>query len=68
MSRTGRTNGEEVRLTDLIRRQIGSEINRRHLTRLPAFALPRDTPEGFGRLLAELDRAERGSGAPPGKA
>jgi len=64
MSRTGRIIGEEAKLTDLIRRQIGSDINRRHLARLPAFALPQDTPENLGRLLAELDSAERD----PGKA
>lgn len=49
----------ETDLPQLIRRQIGTAINRRHLSRIPGFALDRDLPDDLTRLLAEMDATER---------
>lgn len=48
-----------MELPETIRRQIGTEVNRRHLMRLPAFSLPRETPRELTGLLAELEAAEQ---------
>lgn len=61
MATADRNPGRETELPELIRRQIGTAINRRHLSRIPAFALDQDLPDEMARLLAELDAAERGA-------
>lgn len=67
MARTGFRTRAEKELPEMIRRQIGTQANRRLLARLPGFALLHDTPDEFERLLAELDAVERGAKAVPGK-
>ena len=63
MARSGTTTRTETELAQTIRRQIGTQTNRRHLSRLPAFALQREVPETLAGLLSELDTAEREAGA-----
>ena len=46
------------RLSELIRREIGSETNRRFLARMPAFRPVAELPENLRTLLEELDCAE----------
>jgi hypothetical protein len=59
MARPGNRTRSETELADAIRRQIGTEVNRRHLARMPAFVLQRETPTELTSLLAEMDTAER---------
>ena len=49
---------KERALTDLIRKELGSETNRRFLARVPAFRADAELPERLCALLGELDRAE----------
>jgi hypothetical protein len=42
-----------------IRRQFGTEANRRHLRDLPIFRVDHSLPSNFGELLQELDQAEQ---------
>jgi hypothetical protein len=42
-----------------IRRQLGTEANRRYLHELPIFRVEPILPSNFDVLLDELDRAER---------
>ena len=67
MPTKGTKTEHETELSDLIRRQIGTQVNRRHLSRLPQFSLHDGMPERLGLLLADLDEAERrlsGRGTP----
>lgn len=48
----------EEGLDKLIRKQIGSESNRRFLSRMPAFKLDADVPDRLSALLGQLDAAE----------
>ena len=41
-----------------IRRQIGTEANRRYLRDLPIFRLDPKLPKSLGELLEEIDQAE----------
>lgn len=50
-------NGKRA-LPELIRRQIGSEMNRRFLARLPAFKPAGGAMDRFEALLGEIDAAE----------
>ena len=50
----------DPRLPDVIRKEIGTEANRRHLARMPAFRPEREIPEKLLTLLGEIDRAEAG--------
>lgn len=53
-------NGRSERaLREIIRKELGSETNRRFLTRMSAFQPDREMPDNFGSLLGELDRAEQ---------
>lgn len=45
-------------LSGLIRKEIGSETNRRFLARMPTFRPVMDLPENLRTLLGELDHAE----------
>ena len=60
MSTTGQKTERDTKLTELIRQQIGTQANRRHLARLPEFTLQDEMPERLGLLLARLDEAEHG--------
>lgn len=62
MARADRKEGQEAELPELIRRQIGTVVNRRHLSRMPAFALDRELPDDLMRLLADMDATERAAG------
>lgn len=42
-----------------IRRQLGTEANRRHLRELPIFRTDYKLPPRFGELLEKLDKSER---------
>lgn len=48
----------EKALSELIRKEIGSESNRRLLARLPAFKADGALPDRLIALLGEIDRAE----------
>lgn len=50
-------NGRKA-LPELIRNEIGSETNRRFLSRMPAFRPDGDLPDELRALLGELDQAE----------
>lgn len=50
-------NGRKA-LPELIRKEIGSETNRRFLARMPAFRPDGTLPDELQALLGELDRAE----------
>lgn len=63
MARADRKERRDAGLPDLVRRQIGTAVNRRHLSRLPAFALEREVPDELTRLLADLEAAEREANA-----
>ena len=52
-----RMNGRKA-LPELIANEISSEINRRFLTRMPAFRPAGELPDRFEALLGELERAE----------
>lgn len=67
MTRAGANKGHEVDLADLIRQQIRTRVNRRHLSRIPPFAIEREMPETLERLMGELDAAERTAGVVPGE-
>ncbi|MEO3386877.1 hypothetical protein [Mesorhizobium sp. CAU 1741] len=45
-------------LKDLVRKELGSDTNRRFLGRMKAFKLDGDIPDQFKSLLGELDQAE----------
>ncbi len=62
MARADRKEGHEAQLPELIRRQIGTVVNRRHLSRMPAFALDREFPDDLTRLLADMDATELAAG------
>ena len=47
-------------LREVIRKELGTETNRRFLSRMPAFRLERELPEALTSLLRELDSAECG--------
>lgn len=49
-------------LRDVIRRELGSETNRRFLKRMPAFRAECSLPDRIGALLGELDKAEQDQG------
>ena len=49
----------ETTLREIIRKELGSEANRRFLARMPAFRLEGPIPDEFRSLLGDLDRAER---------
>ncbi|MEO3997775.1 hypothetical protein [Mesorhizobium sp. CAU 1732] len=59
MSETKAKQMRERALTKVIRKEIGSDTNRRMLARIPAFKPTMDVPDEFVALLGELDRAER---------
>lgn len=42
-----------------IRRQIGTQVNRRFLSRMPQFAVDNTTSDEMNDLLGRLERAER---------
>ena len=48
----------EKALSDLIRKELVSESNRRLLDRIPDFKPDAELPEHFRNLLGQLDRAE----------
>lgn len=52
------TDGRKA-LTELIRKEIRSETNRRFLAGLPGFRADMNLPDELQTLLRELDRAER---------
>lgn len=66
MARTDDKNGNGTGLPEVIRRQAGTAVMRRHLSRVPAFALDPDLPDDLRQLLADLDSAERRQDIPKG--
>lgn len=42
-----------------VRRQIGTEANRRYLRELPIFRLDESVPSNFDDLLRQMERAEQ---------
>lgn len=50
---------KEKALTDVIRKEMTSNTNRRFLARMPAFRPDAELPERLTMLLGKLDRAER---------
>ena len=50
---------KERALTDVVRREMASDTNRRFLARMPVFRPEADLPERLTMLLGALDRAER---------
>ncbi len=48
-------------LTDVIRREFGTNANRRFLARMSAFKPETEVPDQFRALLNRLDNAERSS-------
>ena len=48
----------ERALPDVIRKELGSDTNRRFLARMPAFRPESGMPERLSRLLGELDDIE----------
>jgi hypothetical protein len=60
MTNKSKANGRgEGRLREVIRKELGSENNRRFLSRIPTFRPDADTPDALLSLLGDLDRAER---------
>ena len=58
MPATRTARNTDTALSDLIRKELGSDGNRRLLARIPAFRADADLPERLLALLGELDAAE----------
>ena len=65
MTETKAGSNRRKALPELIRKEIGSETNRRFLARMPAFKPDTALPDELRLLLGELDRAEERAQARP---